>query len=60
MIITMMMNLVSGMMGIKNARPKKQKIKEELLTIAWHPSTWQDWCVPEDKKGIQKNCGSNR
>ena len=20
------------------------------MTIAWHPSKWWDWCVPEDEK----------
>ena len=20
------------------------------MPIAWHPSRWWDWCVPEDKK----------
>ena len=29
---------------------QKAKIKEELLPIAWHPSRWWDWCIPEDKK----------
>ena len=31
-------------------KPQKAKIKEELLPIAWHPSRWWDWCIPEDKK----------
>ena len=36
-------------------RAQKAKIKEELLSIAWHPSRWWDWCVPEDEKiGIEK------
>ena len=29
---------------------QKAKIKEELLSIAWHPSHWWDWYDPEDKK----------
>ena len=29
------------------------------MRIAWHPSRWWDWCVPEDEKKL-KNCGSNR
>ena len=20
------------------------------MSIAWHPSKWQDWCMPEDEK----------
>ena len=31
-------------------KAQKAKIKENLLSIAWHPSRWWDWCVPEDEK----------
>ena len=27
------------------------------MLIAWHPSRWWDWCVPDDKKKREKNCG---
>ena len=45
----MMMNLLSG---IKDKKRKAQKvqIKKELMPVAWHPSRWWDWCVPEDGK----------
>ena len=36
--------------GYKVRKTQKAKIKEELLPIAWHPSRWWDWCVPEDEK----------
>ena len=50
-IIVMMLKVFCGTMHIKNAMPKKQKkIKEELIPIAWHPSRWWDWCVPEHEK----------
>ena len=29
---------------------QKASIKEELAPIAWPPSRWWDWCVPEDEK----------
>ena len=29
---------------------QKAQIKEVLLPIAWHPSRYLDWCVPEDEK----------
>ena len=29
---------------------KKQKAKKQFMSIAWHPSRWWDWCVPEDEK----------
>ena len=36
-------------------KAQKLKIKEELAPIAWHPSRWWDWCVPEDEKKREKN-----
>ena len=31
-------------------KAQKAQIKKELMSIAWHPSRWWDWCVPEDEK----------
>ena len=45
--------------GYKKCKAQKAKTKKELMPIAWHPSRWWDWCVPEDKKKRQKSCGSN-
>ena len=28
----------------------KEKIKEELMTIGWHPKRWWNFSVPEDEK----------
>ena len=36
--------------GYQKRKAQKVKIKEELLPIAWHPSRYQDWCIPEDEK----------
>ena len=39
----------------KKRKEKKGEIKEGLLPIAWHPSKWWDWCVPEDEReGTEK------
>ena len=46
--------------GYKKGKTQKAKIKKELLPIAWHPSRWWDWCVPEYEKKKIENCGSNR
>ena len=43
--------------GYQKRKAQKVKIKEELLPIAWHPSRYWDWCVPEDEKQEIKNCG---
>ena len=40
--------------GYKKQKAQKAKIKEEFLPIAWHPSTYLDWCVPEDEKKRHK------
>ena len=48
------------MMVIKNVRPRKHKLKKELMRIAWHLSRWWDWDMSEDEKNRQKSCGSNR
>ena len=34
----------------KKGRVQKAKIKEELMSIAWHPARWWGWCVPDDEK----------
>ena len=36
--------------GHQKRKSQKVKIKEEFLPIAWHPSRWWDWCIPEDEK----------
>ena len=32
------------------SKAQKVKIEDELMSIAWNPSKWWNWCVPEDKK----------
>ena len=36
--------------GYKKRRAQKAKIKEKLLSIAWHPDRVKDWCMSEDEK----------
>ena len=33
----------------RRKKAQKASIKEELMSIAWHPSRYWDWCVPEDE-----------
>ena len=42
--------LIKWYEGYKKRKAQKAKIKEELLSIAWYPSRWRDWCMPEDEK----------
>ena len=37
--------------GYRKRKAQKAQIKDELMPIAWHPSRWRGWCVPEDEKG---------
>ena len=41
--------------GYQKRRAHKAQIKKELKPIAWHPSRWWDWCVPEDEKQETEN-----
>ena len=36
--------------GYKKRKAQKVKIKKELMPIAWHPSRYLDWCMPEEEK----------
>ena len=41
--------------GYQKRKAQKAKIKDQLMPIAWHPSRWWDWCVPEEERKKQKN-----
>ena len=45
--------------GYKKQKAQKASIKKELLPIAWHPSSYWDWCVPEDEKRDRNIVGIN-
>ena len=36
--------------GYQQCKAQKAKIKEELMSVAWHPDRWWNWCVPEHEK----------
>ena len=40
--------------GHQKGIAQKAKIKEELLSIAWHPDHVMNWCMSEDEKGWWK------
>ena len=37
--------LIKWYEGYNKLKAQKGKIKQELMSIAWHPPRWQDWCV---------------
>ena len=41
--------LIEWYEGHQKRKAKKAKIKEELLSILWHPDRVMDWCMSEDK-----------
>ena len=36
--------------GYQKRMVQKASIKKELMPIAWDPSRWWNWCIPEDEK----------
>ena len=34
----------------KKRKALKERISDELITIAWHPERWRNVCMPEDEK----------
>ena len=38
--------------GYKKPKAQKTQIDKKLMPIAWHPSRWWNWCVPEDEKKV--------
>ena len=40
--------------GYQKRNAQKVKLKEELLTIAWHTDRVMDWCMSEDEKRLWK------
>ena len=41
-------DIIEWYKGYKKRNVQKEKIKEELLPIAWHPACLMDWCMPGD------------
>ena len=65
-------SLIRWYEGHLKRKAQKEKLKEELVPFAWHPSLWWDWCMclllgihhvggigacQKTKRGIQNNCG---
>ena len=42
--------LITWRDAYEQRKAQKAKIKEELMSVAWHPDRWWNWCVPEDEK----------
>ena len=50
--------LIEWYEDLQKRKAQKEKKKEEHLPLAWYPSRWCDWCVPEnEKKETETNCG---
>ena len=42
--------LIKWYHNYQKRKAQKASIKEELMPVAWYPSRWWNWCVPEDEK----------
>ena len=42
--------LIKWYNGYQKRKAQKASIKEELMSIAWHPSRYWDCCMSEDEK----------
>ena len=47
--------LIEWYEAYQKRKAQKALIKEELIPIAWHPSRWWNWCIPEDEKKETEN-----
>ena len=43
-------SLLAWLIKFEKHKALKKMLNEELMPVAWHPSTWWDWCVSEDEK----------
>ena len=43
-------NLIGWHEGYEKRKAQKAQIEKELMPIAWHPSRWWDWCIPNNEK----------
>ena len=43
-------NLMTWYNKLKQWKAFKKYISKELMPLAWHPTRWQDWSLPEDEK----------
>ena len=34
----------------KKCKPRKKKLSEELMPVAWYPKRWWNFCISKDKK----------
>ena len=45
-----MVRLLACHSKFETRKALKKKISEELMSIAWHPKRWYNFCVSEDEK----------
>ena len=50
LVLLFMSDFWLGILNLKNAKYLEKELNEELISVAWHPNRWWDWCVSEDEK----------
>ena len=41
---------MAGCITFNQCKAFKKDISKELMSVAWHPTRWWDWCMKEDNK----------
>ena len=46
---------MAGCNKYKQRKTCKKEISNELIPLAWQPTGWWDWCMPQDEKKKKRN-----
>ena len=41
-------NILSWHIKFEKRKALRKELNEELMSVAWDPNRWWDWCVSED------------
>ena len=47
---TILIRLLAWHTEFEKRRKLKKELNKELMSVAWHPKRWRNWCVSEDEK----------
>ena len=49
-VTIVLIRLLSWHIKFEKREELKKELNKELISIAWHPNKWCDWCISEDEK----------
>ena len=47
-----LIRLLAWNIKFQKCKALKKELNEELMSLAWHPNRWLDWCISEDEKKV--------